>query len=197
MWRLGEAEEVPGEDLGLVLGCGGEVGEQGWALPAAAALAVNAGLPGHHLHLGPGLAPRLPVEDPEAGDLRLAVAGPGEGVGVGVETDVSAGEDGRGGQTCHQHRGVGRAQLVAGLALVGPEHLPGLQVQGEQVPVGLLGDDDVVHVVVQDDAVPGPDHESPGGGVDDALQALLQAEPAVNLRDSRGLHGWAVCNGAV
>ena len=191
--RLAVTEEVPGQHLGLVLSGGGEMREQSRALPPPSSLLVNAGLPGHHLHLGPSLAPGLPVENPEAVDLRLAVTGPGQGVGVAVQTDGRTGEDWRRGQPCHQHRGVGRAQLVAGLALVRPEHLLGLHVEGEQVSVGLLADADVVHVVVEDDAVPGPDDHGPGGGVDHALQLLLQLEAAVDLRDGLRIHGGSVC----
>ena len=120
--RLGVAEEVPGEDPGLVLSGAGEVREPGGSLPGPSSLTVDTRLPGLHLHLPPLPAPGLPVLDPEAGDLGLALAGPGQGVGVGVEADPGTGEGGRSGEAGHQDRGVGRAELVVGLALVRPEH---------------------------------------------------------------------------
>ena len=168
--------------------------EASGSLPGSSSLTVDTGLPGLHLHLPPLPAPRLSVLDPEAGDLGLALAGPGQGVGVGVETDPGTGEGGRGGQTGHQDRRVAGPELVAGLTLVGPEHLLALQGHGQEVPVGLLSHLDVLHAVVQDDAVPGPDDRGPGGGVDHAVQLLLQPQPRVDLRD-HGLHCRGVCNG--
>ena len=191
---LGVAEDVVGEDLGLVLRGAGEVGEEDAALPPAAPLAVDADLPGLHLHLLPVSVPRLPVLHPEALDLRLAVAVPGEGVGVRVQTHAGAGEGGGGGEASHQNGGVSWAELIAGLTLVRPEHLLALHREGEEVFVGLLPHDHVLHVIVEDEAIPGPHHHGAGGGVDDALELLLQPRPWVHLGHHR-LNGRGVYNG--
>ena len=57
---------------------------------------------------------------------------------------------------------MGRAQLITGLTLVVSKHVLVLQVQGQDVPVALLVHVDPHHVIVQGQAVPGPDHLSTG-----------------------------------
>ena len=100
LW-LTESKEVLRHDLGLVLRGGAELGEESAALPRAAALGVNTGLTRGNLELaplvllGPGLEP---VEDPEAGDLSLALGGPGQGVAVRVQRHGRAGEHCWGGE---------------------------------------------------------------------------------------------------